>query len=189
MCLQHALGGMVNVVERRQCSHPNCPTWPSYGMAGSSKAEMCLQHASYGMVYLIRRGSFPGGAGIREAGGGSSGGGRSRHSPTARMEPDAGSRLQGKRRGRTGTSTLAGVVPIEAAARRDEAQSVIGTVKAEVTTASDDVMRPPARSQVLVCTPHVRHKRTRPLQVRCCLSVFLPWLMGRWDVRSTQESA
>ncbi len=54
MCAEHAVGGMANVVTLR-CGHPNCSKRPSYGMAGSMKAEMCAEHALDGMVDVVSK--------------------------------------------------------------------------------------------------------------------------------------
>lgn len=51
MCSEHSRDGMIDVRSKR-CSHSNCSTWPSYGMADSNKREMCSQHALYGMINL-----------------------------------------------------------------------------------------------------------------------------------------
>ncbi len=45
---------MVDVRSKR-CSHPNCSKRPSYGMAGSKKADMCAEHALDGMVNVLHK--------------------------------------------------------------------------------------------------------------------------------------
>ena len=44
-----AVDGMANVISKR-CPHPNCSKAPSYGTAGSKKAEICAEHPWGGMV-------------------------------------------------------------------------------------------------------------------------------------------
>ena len=43
------MDGMANVISKR-CPHPNCSKAPSYGTAGSKKAEICAEHPWGGMV-------------------------------------------------------------------------------------------------------------------------------------------
>ena len=46
--------GMINVVSK-SCAHNSCTKRPSYGVAGSRKAEYCSQHASDGMIDVVRK--------------------------------------------------------------------------------------------------------------------------------------
>ena len=45
---------MVNVVSKR-CAHHGCAKGPSYGKAGSKKAEYCRDHAEDGMVNVTHK--------------------------------------------------------------------------------------------------------------------------------------
>ncbi|CAM9755844.1 unnamed protein product [Sphacelaria rigidula] len=47
----HARAGMVNVGSKT-CGEEGCSKLPSFGMAGSRKAEYCATHARTGMVYV-----------------------------------------------------------------------------------------------------------------------------------------
>ena len=45
---------MANV-KHRTCGYEGCSTLPSYGVAGSKKAELCSKHARAGMVNVMNR--------------------------------------------------------------------------------------------------------------------------------------
>ena len=45
---------MVNAASKR-CSYRDCNKHPSYGLAGSKRAERCFSHAEDGMVNVVSK--------------------------------------------------------------------------------------------------------------------------------------
>ncbi|CAM9853452.1 unnamed protein product [Scytosiphon promiscuus] len=55
VCARHRREGMVALLRKKRCSHPDCTKCPIFGVRGSKRAEFCRQHATDEMVDVCNK--------------------------------------------------------------------------------------------------------------------------------------